>query len=210
MKIKLKVLSGMALLVMIFFYACNYNSAKEKDTSEEVAKIDVKKAAEMEINYLSDGKKIAGEAQAVLGKNLMNAINTKGTKYAVEFCNIEAMPLTDSMAKVLGASVKRVTDKPRNIKNQANEAEFNHIRKMKEAVQNGETPKPLIVEMNGKMVGYYGIVTNDMCLKCHGDKEVTIEPETFKKIKALYPSDKATGYGVNELRGMWVVEMNKK
>lgn len=39
---------------------------------------------------------------------------------------------------------------------------------------------------------------------------VTIEPKTYKKIKALYPSDKATGYATNELRGMWVVEMNKK
>mgnify|MGYP001556941193 CR=1 FL=1 len=77
-------------------------------------------------------------------------------------------------------------------------------------MQNGETRESLTVEINGKMVGYYAIVTNTMCLKCHGDKDVTIEPETFEKIKTLYPSDKATGYAANELRGMWVVEMDKK
>jgi hypothetical protein len=47
-------------------------------------------------------------------------------------------------------------------------------------------------------------------VKCHGNKDVDIEQPTFRKIKALYPSDKALGYSVNNLRGMWVVEMNKK
>ena len=68
----------------------------------------------------------------------------------------------------------------------------------------------MVVEINGKMVGYYPIVTNALCVKCHGNKDIDIEQPTFRKIKALYPSDKALGYSVNELRGMWKVEMNKK
>lgn len=208
MKNKLKILFGIAFLFMVFFYACNTNS--QKQTAEEAAKIDVKKVEQPQFDYLSEGKKIAGEAQSVLGKNLMNAINAKGTKYAVEFCNVEAIPLTDSIALVLGASVKRVTDKPRNSNNQANESQLDLINKMKEEMKVGNAPKSQVVKMNGKMVGYYAIVTNQMCLKCHGDKNVDIEPGTYTKIKALYSSDKATGYAVNELRGMWVVEMNKK
>ena len=208
MKNKLKILFGIAFLFMVFFYACNSNNQNE--TPNEAAKIDVKKLEQPQFDYISEGKKIAGEAQSVLGKNLMNAISSKGTKYAVEFCNIEAIPITDSMAKFLGASVKRVTNKPRNPNNLANGTELSYINRMKADIQNGETAKSLMVETNGKMVGYYPIVTNAMCLKCHGDKDVTIEPETYKKIKTLYPSDKATGYAANELRGMLVVEMKKK
>ena len=71
---------------------------------------------------------------------------------------------------------------------------------------NGKSPEPKVVEINGQKVGYYAIVTNEMCIKCHGDKGETIEPATFAKIQKLYPADKALGYKVNELRGIWVVK----
>ena len=206
MKHKSIILLGVMLVTIISLYSCNSDNSEQASTSKDAVKIDVKSKTD----YLEEGKKIATSAQGVLGKNLVNAINNGGTTYAVEFCNAEAIPLTDSMAHVLGASVKRVTDKPRNSNNQANEGQLELINKMKEELKDGNVPKPQMVDMNGKMVGYYGIVTNAMCVKCHGDKDVDIEPQTYKKIKALYPTDKATGYAVNELRGMWVVEMDKK
>lgn len=60
------------------------------------------------------------------------------------------------------------------------------------------------------MIGYYPIETNDMCMKCHGTPEKQITSETLSKIKKLYPTDKAFGYSENEIRGIFVVEMNKK
>ena len=39
-------------------------------------------------------------------------------------------------------------------------------------------------------------------------KTMNFKPETLNKIHELYPDDKATGYGPNELRGIWVIEMN--
>jgi len=42
------------------------------------------------------------------------------------------------------------------------------------------------------------------CLQCHGPEE-EINPETLQKIKTLYPNDKATGYSINELRGLWKI-----
>ncbi len=210
MKNKLIILLGTGLTVALVIYACNSADSDKKPNVSEITKDDKNHTVESSINYLSEGKKIASEAQAALGKNLTAAINSKGTEYAVEFCNVEAIPITDSMANVLDASLKRVTDKTRNPKNQANEDELSFIKKMKEEMQSGKSPDPLVVEINGKMVGYYPIVTNALCVKCHGDKNMDIEQSTLKKIQALYPSDKAQGYSVNELRGMWKVEMNKK
>lgn len=51
-------------------------------------------------------------------------------------------------------------------------------------------------------------MTNGMCLQCHGTIGQEVSSETFTKIKELYPKDRATGYGLNELRGIWVVEMD--
>jgi hypothetical protein len=47
-----------------------------------------------------------------------------------------------------------------------------------------------------------------MCLQCHGKPNVDINEATLGQIEKLYPNDKAVGYGLNELRGIWVVEMN--
>ena len=59
-----------------------------------------------------------------------------------------------------------------------------------------------------KQNNYYPIVTNAMCMQCHGKKDLQIKPETLAAIGEFYPEDKATGYGENELRGIWVVEQN--
>ena len=60
------------------------------------------------------------------------------------------------------------------------------------------------------MIGYYPIVTKAMCLQCHGKKDINISSTTYATIRKLYPSDKAIGYGENELRGLWAIEMVKK
>ena len=79
----------------------------------------------------------------------------------------------------------------------------------KETLSKGEQPKPVMMEINGKMVGHYAIITNKMCLQCHGTINKEILPQTYSRINTLYPDDKATGYAENQVRGLWVIEMEK-
>lgn len=60
-----------------------------------------------EINYEDLGRNIANETKANLGKKLMAAVKEKGAAGAIEFCNTQAIPITDSMSVVLNANVKR-------------------------------------------------------------------------------------------------------
>ena len=168
------------------------------------------KADDSKLSYAELGKKFALSTKSILGKNLKGAIKNKGTEHAVSFCNERAYFLTDSMAVQLHAGIKRVSDQPRNLLNQANEAELKYISESKIALANGEKLKPSVQEINGKMVGYYPITTNKMCLQCHGIPTKQIKLETLAQLQTLYPNDAATGYDVNQLRGIWVVEMDKK
>lgn len=163
-----------------------------------------------EIDYLEQGKSFAMQTKAQLGKNLMAAIQSDGPAGAVEFCNIRAYPLTDSMATALNAEIKRVTDQPRNPDNQANEEELNYIRTAKSLLSEGMAVEPVVKDRGASVTGYYPITTNAMCLKCHGQPEKDINQATLDVLAALYPNDKAKGYGLNELRGIWVVEMEKQ
>lgn len=161
-----------------------------------------------DMSYVDRGFQFAMSTKSVLGKNLKGKIKSDGTDGALEFCNLQAFHLTDSMANDLGVKIKRVSDKNRNPKNVASEDELVIIQSFKDYLVKGEEIVPTTVEEEDVVYGYYPIITNEMCLQCHG-RGNDIKPSTAQLIKEKYPDDKATGYGINELRGIWVVEMKK-
>ncbi len=164
-----------------------------------------KKQPQQEKNYAKIGKKYALTTKAVLGKNLIGQLTKNGAVSALSFCNERAYPLTDSVSTAQKVSIKRVSDKYRNPKNQANDKELTYIEKFKKTLANGEKPTPIIDKKDGKVHFYAPIVTNAMCLQCHGTPNEQIQPKTFAKIKELYPNDNATGYKANQVRGMWSI-----
>jgi hypothetical protein len=59
------------------------------------------------------------------------------------------------------------------------------------------------------MIGYYPVLTNGMCLRCHGNPGRDIQAFTAALLRQEYSTDQATGYGVDELRGIFAVIMRK-
>ncbi|MAB49123.1 MAG: cytochrome c family protein [Flavobacteriaceae bacterium] len=162
-----------------------------------------------DLPYGERGLKYALTTKAVLGKNLMGTIQKKGTLEALEFCNVRAYPLTDSMAVVHNASIKRVSDKPRNQKNKANNEELEYIETFKNLLSEKKEINPIVKESDNDVHVYYPIITNTMCLQCHGKIETNIKPDILKSLTLLYPEDRAKGYSENQVRGMWNVSFKK-
>jgi len=162
-----------------------------------------------DLPYGERGLKYALTTKAVLGKNLMGTIQQKGTLAALEFCNVRAYPLTDSMAVVHNANIKRVSDKPRNQKNKANKEELDYIETFKNLLSEKKEVNPIVKETEGDVHVYYPIITNTMCLQCHGKPETNIKPDILKSLTLLYPEDKAKGYSENQVRGIWNVSFKK-
>lgn len=157
---------------------------------------------------LDQGFEYAMTTKSVLGKNLKGKINSEGALAALNFCNLRAYPLVDSMRNVLGVDIKRVSDRNRNPENKATIHELSVIHSYKNYLLQEEEIPFTYSENDEMFTGYYPIVTNDMCLKCHGTPS-NIEPSVQQRIDELYPADKAVGYDINELRGIWVVTFQK-
>ncbi|AUC76907.1 DUF3365 domain-containing protein [Olleya sp. Bg11-27] len=173
---------------------------------------DQKQQAEVEFKSLPYGErglKYALTTKAVLGKYLMGTIQKKGTLEALTFCNEKAYPLTDSMSIVHQARIKRVSDKPRNQNNLANYKELTYINSFKNNIKNNKEPKPIVELSDTKVHVYYPIITNAMCLQCHGTPNQDIQRPTLDKLASLYPQDKAIGYDVNQVRGVWAISFDK-
>ncbi len=162
----------------------------------------------LEKEYAAIGLAHAMAAQAELGRNLKKAIQEEGTVGAIQFCNTEASKLTDSISVMRNAIVERVSDKPRNPDNQANAEELAYLESFKPKLSSKNDIEPVVqIEDKGVRV-YYPITTNALCLQCHGKPDKQVRPETLSVLKYLYPKDKAVGYNVDEIRGLWSVDFN--
>lgn len=159
-----------------------------------------------EVTYLKLGNEIRDTVQAALKANLVNAMKNGGPSNAVRFCNLEAMPLTNSYSEKYSTEVKRVSDKNRNPSNTPNAKELEVIGDFKRSLEVGQPLSPKIaIDAEGKKNYYAPIFTGGVCLSCHGNPK-NMQPELISTIDSLYPQDKAKGYAIDELRGIWSVK----
>jgi hypothetical protein len=115
------------------------------------------------------GNKIAKVSFESLSGNLKAAMQQGGTANAIQFCNLNALPLTDSLAKNFNVKIKRSSLKLRNLNNYPDSLEtymldlYLQIEKMRKPM----VGKTLLASNND--VRYFGpIILKDQCLKCHG------------------------------------------
>ncbi|SEV93662.1 Tll0287-like domain-containing protein [Kaistella antarctica] len=146
----------------------------------------------------------ATETKKLLMKNVGEQMKIGGPESALEFCNIQAMPLTKSMSDKHGLVISRVSDKRRNPKNIANSEELKLIEQYKKQLLAGELLKPVRTETHY----YEPLVTNAMCLQCHGEPGKNVQPKVAAKIADLYPNDLAMDYQENEVRGLISIKTN--
>lgn len=156
-------------------------------------------------DYREKGLRYAMAVQATLGKTLQQKIKEEGTLGAIEFCNVNALAITDSLSREFGATISRITDRPRNPQNRATEEEMKYVEAYKEDLAEGHNAKGLVALQDDTIHFYYPIVTNSLCLKCHGTPQSEITPEVYAKIQELYPEDRAIAYSSEQLRGLWKV-----
>lgn len=167
-------------------------------------------SSKSEKNLKDTGLEYAMTTKKILGKNLMQQIQQNGTGEALSFCNEKALPLTDSMSNHFNIEIKRVSDKNRNPQNKANDEEISIIEKYKKTLKSNEKIEPILKASGDYSQFYYPIITNSMCIQCHGVPNQDISSEVSKKLTQLYPNDKATGYDINQVRGIWSIKMKEK
>jgi hypothetical protein len=173
-----------------------------------------KKNSEFE-NELSDqalelGEQIAMETQKILGKQLKTAIQAEGIPQALKYCNLHAYPLVDSLENKYQVSIKRASTFTRNPQDKPDEEELNIINDYLEAIRSGKTPEAYInIETDEIHFAKPIIMTDQICLKCHGEVGKDIKAENYEIIKALYPNDKAAGHQLGDLRGIWSIHFRK-
>ena len=182
------------LLIAIAIFVASCGSQQQK-VAEPYQSIDT-------FALLQKGDTISVQVQKVLLSNVMQAIKTGGQEYAIAFCNVRAMPLTESLAKANNCMIQRVSDKYRNPANKLTE----YDKEMWKQLSSSTAVNPILVAENGQMVFYKPIkIAIPACLTCHGTAGKEMDTKTLEILKQKYPDDLATGYKEGDLRGLWKI-----
>jgi hypothetical protein len=154
-----------------------------------------------------EGPKIIGEAFAKLSGALGEAIAKGGPASALSVCSEKAPQIATEVATAHGVTLRRASAKPRNPKNAPDEVEKAALEVFMAAVAKKEAAKPQVVTNADGSRSFLApiVLGNPLCLQCHGTPNQDITPETLAAIQKLYPDDKATGFKLGDLRGLWRV-----
>jgi hypothetical protein len=152
------------------------------------------------------GKEIVTDTFAAISNALGTAMTRGGIPHAIEYCNTVALALTDSVSTQYNVEVRRASHKPRNPKNRANDMEMASIEAYMQLISDGAelTPRLVFQEKNVIFHAPLRLVTFT-CLSCHGNMEDDIREADYAVIKQYYPEDEATGFDLDEIRGIWSV-----
>jgi hypothetical protein len=147
-------------------------------------------------------KAAAQEAFAGLSTELGKAMAEGGPTNAIPVCSSKAGSLTAAVAANHGVRMVRLSHRPRNPDQRAEGDDLDALL----AMQTERKPRVEHREDGTAIVRLPIALSNPICLQCHGGPD-DIAPETRKTLAKLYPEDEATGFSLNELRGIWRIEV---
>jgi hypothetical protein len=156
------------------------------------------------LSFLTRGDSITGVATTTLLAKVAAAMQEGGPANAVDYCSARALPLIDSLALAYDCSIRRATDRNRNPADTLLAREQN-VWDDYTAQKAGQAPMKSRIVVAGDTVYYYRPIAIGMpaCLQCHGQPDTDINTATLAALKTKYPEDRATGYRMGDLRGMW-------
>ncbi len=196
-------------------YSCTTDKKVDSDSiKKEINSREIVHVTEAEIVQKAHelGNIIATNSQKALGKKLQEALASGGIVHAISYCNIQAMPLVDSLSKEYNANIRRVSVKYRNPTDAPSDLELK-VLEAYETQKADSIPLSTNVQPLGNDEYLFTkpiIVDNALCLTCHGTPENGMAESTVLLIKSKYPDDNATGYQMGDLRGMWSIVLPKK
>jgi hypothetical protein len=148
-------------------------------------------------------EKLIDQFSTELRSELMAAIKQGGAANAVTVC-AEIAPKLGKQYAGEGWTIRRATMQPRNNGNYAREGEAHFLEQFQK--DSSLTHQAIWDTAPGKRTYRYfrPIYMQQMCTTCHGDL-AQMDPAVIAALDKKYPDDRASGYKVGALRGMFSV-----
>ena len=148
--------------------------------------------------------KAAGELMTALKAELQAAMQKGGPAAAIDICSSRAQALTAEIpARINRPDVilKRTSMQYRNPANRPTREEERALNQFAARLSKGAALQPIIEETKTALHYYRPMLTEPLCLSCHGDPG-RMDPAVLEALRQRYPEDRAVGFAAGDLRGM--------
>ena len=147
------------------------------------------------------GDSLTVTADTLLRRTLARELATGGVAGAMAFCRPETYHFVDSLAGVLKATARRVSERPRTPANKG---------LLRPEEMRPDTTRT--IKRESQEVFFYQrpiVLNNRLCLRCHGEIGKDILAADYAIIKQKYPQDQATGYKLGQAMGAWQLSLRR-
>ncbi|AHJ95605.1 Tll0287-like domain-containing protein [Hymenobacter swuensis] len=197
-----------SLLLLPLLAACRPDQVEHlsntKELAVEAANWEVKRIMPKDLLRATRwaGDSLTRTAERELRTVLAQKLQEGGVAAALPYCRPETLPATDSLAKVLQASLSRVSNRSRNPAHQAS---------LTAAEQNPADTTRHVSRPGNELFTYQRplVLQDKLCLRCHGTVGQDIPVADYALIKKQYPQDQATGYQLGQPMGVWRVSLQR-
>jgi mono/diheme cytochrome c family protein len=199
---------GTFALLALFTSVLACNSPQQQEQQEASTDTKTTLSEEQLGQYRQQGRSIAKTSFDTLSHNLMRAMKQGGPLNALQFCNVEAYPLTDSLSAQFNAHIRRTSMQYRNPENRPDAQEeelLSTFASWKEGGRDLSQADTLVMLDEGQVLFAKPILLQPQCQACHGVVGESVPQELHAEIQKLYPEDRATGFRPGDLRGMWAI-----
>lgn len=206
------------LISLTILAACDtgsQNALNREALQEEMRNREPKKLNEAQIvnETFEQGRYLSQTAQQSLLTTLQAAIAREGSvESAIQYCNLQANPLMDSLSEVHKATISRTSLQLRNPDNSPSELEQQLLEAYHYNAEEGLPLEDNVQQVDQQYMLYTKpiVLGSELCLNCHGKAGKDIRPETLQRIDSLYPNDQARGYSKGDVRDMWSIRFQRK
>ena len=148
-----------------------------------------------------EARQLVARFAGQLKPQLKEALQSGGPAHAISVCAEVAPAIAQNLSLESGWIVRRASDKNRNPAAVADSWEQARIDAFKTEVLANETLGLEYSEQTTEGFRYAKAqLTEGLCLTCHGKQ---LADSTIKALNAFYPSDRAQGYELGEVRGIF-------
>lgn len=147
------------------------------------------------------GDSLTRHADRELRRVLSEKLQAGGVAAALPYCRPETYASVDSLEKVLQASSRRLSAKPRN---PANQAALPPTTLRPDTARQVARPSSEVFTYQRPI-----LLTDAQCLRCHGEVGKEVTGPDYALIRKAYPRDQATGYRLGDAMGVWSVSLQR-
>ena len=197
-RIRLKLLVGFAAILPVI-WSCRGSDTSRRPAEKPGVEFPAEKPFQLDSLWLVQvGDSLTIARQQLLLQRLLQVSEREGWGGAVRYCHVAAETLAFYGGE--GIYLQRIAERYRNPKDRLQDsldrAAFAYFQRT-----GAKTP---IVWKTASEWRYYRPIYIAMptCLKCHGSK-ADLDALALMEIRKRYPGDKATGFQMGDLRGLW-------